>query len=127
QPIVASSIADEGEAYFGFLISGLAILQVVGMSMRGLPGTISSGISSGTLEALFATPTRLPTLLAGMMGYSFLWAVGKAVLLLAGIPFAGGEIHPSAIPLAAIILLLLVLAHVPIGILAASAIMVFRT
>src|SRR5690606_41070222 len=43
QPVVASSIRDEGERYFGFLVVGLASLYLVGASVSALPQSISSG------------------------------------------------------------------------------------
>jgi ABC-2 type transport system permease protein len=126
QPVVARSIAEEGGVYFGFLIAGLAMMQLVGMSIRALPNSISSGIGSGTLEALFATPTPLPELLAGMMGYGLLWAAFRAVLLMIGMAALGGPLAVDAIPLAAAILILTALAHLPIGVMMAAAVLVFR-
>ena len=126
QPVVAQSIANEGEVYFGFLIAGLAMMQLVGMSIRALPNAISSGIGSGTLEALFATPAPLPALLAGMMGYGLIWAAFRAIVLVIGMAVLGGPLSIDGIPLAAAILLLTVLAHLPIGVLMAAAVLVFR-
>jgi ABC-2 type transport system permease protein len=126
QPVVAESIANEGEIYFGFLIAGLAVMQVVGMSVRSLPNAISSGISTGTLEALFATPTPLPHLLAGMMGYGLIWASFRAVLLVASIGLLGGSLSLEALPVSALILFLTVLAHIPVGIMMAAVVLVFR-
>jgi ABC-2 type transport system permease protein len=127
QPVVAASIADEGEIYFGFLITGLAVMQIVGTSVRALPDSISNGISSGTLEALFATPVALPKLLGGMMGHGLLWSSFRSLLLIAGISVVGGTLAVSGLLPAAAILVLLVLAHLPIGIYMAAGILVFRT
>ena len=126
QPVVAQSIADEGAVYFGFLIAGLAMMQLVGMSIRALPNAISSGIGSGTLEALFATPAPLAGLLAGMMGYGLIWAAFRAVVLVIGMAALGGPLAVDGIPLAAAILVLTMLAHLPIGVLMAAAVLVFR-
>ena len=127
QPVVADSIADEGAEYFGFLITGMVILQFLSVGMNALPNSVSGGIGSGVLEALFATPTRLSRLLVGMIGYETLWAAFKGVLLLVAFVVVGGEVAPSGIPLAMGILLLLLLAHLPLGLLAAAMILVFRT
>lgn len=127
QPVVARSIANEGEVYFGFLITGMAVMQLIMAGINGLPNAVSGGIRSGTLEALFATPTPLPYLLLGMMGYGFLWAVVRSILLIAGYAVVGGQIAFGSIPLAALILALTILAHVPVGLVAASMILVFRT
>jgi ABC-2 type transport system permease protein len=127
QPVVAESIADEGGVYFGFLITGMAVMQMVGASANGLPTAVSGGISSGTLEALFATPTPLPHLLAGMVGYGLIWAVLRGVILIAIFAVVGGGVAMGSIPLAALIMALLVVAHLPVGIVAASMILIFRT
>lgn len=127
QPVVAESIADEGETYFGFLITGMAVFFVVTASVQALPGTVASGITTGTLEALLATPTRLHSLMAGLVGYSMLWAGFKCGLLLLGFCLAGGQVSPGGILWAGCILALLVLAHLPFGIVAAAMILVFRT
>lgn len=127
QPVVAESIADEGEVYFGFLITGMAVLGVISVSMTALPGAVSGGIGSGTFEALFATPTRLAHLLLGMVGYSTLWAVFKGLLLLAGFVAVGGAVAPAGVPVALLVLALLFLAHLPVGLMAAAMILAFRT
>ncbi|TVR67633.1 MAG: ABC transporter permease [Gemmatimonadales bacterium] len=127
QPVVADSIADEGEVYFGFLITGMVILQFLSVGMNAVPNAVSGGINSGVLEALFATPTRLERLLAGMIGYETLWAAFKGLLLLVAFVAVGGEVALSGIPLALGILVLLFVAHLPLGLLAAAMILVFRT
>ncbi|HEX6925895.1 MAG TPA: ABC transporter permease [Longimicrobiaceae bacterium] len=127
QPVVADSIANEGGVYFGFLVTGLAAMQLVGVSIRSIPASISGGISSGTLEALLATPASMPQLLAGMTGYGMLWATAKAATLILGIVIFGGAIALKGLPLAILILVLLVLAHLPLGLLLASGVLVFRT
>lgn len=127
QPLVAASIAEEGAVYFGFLVTGIAVMQVVGVSMRSLPAALSSGISTGTLEALFATPTPLPQLLAGMMGHGLLWSMLRSSLLILGLLLFGGSIVPAGIPAALVAFGLLLLAHIPLGILLGAGVLVFRT
>ncbi len=127
QPVVADSIAEEGAVYFGFLLTGMVALQVVTAVAMGLPNAVSGGIASGTLEALFATPVALPRLLIGLVGYGLLWACIRGTLLLVGFIALGGAVSVSALPLAGAIVLLLILAHLPLGLLAASMILVFRT
>src|SRR5690606_1798317 len=102
------------------LVTGMAILQLVAASANAMPNSISGGIASGTLEALFATPTPLPQLLAGMSGFGILWAAARATLLVVAFAVVGGGLSLSHVPLAIVIAVLLVLAHLPIGIVAAS-------
>ncbi len=127
QPMAEPSIADEGERYFSFLVVGLATAAYIGFAMRSIPAAISGGISSGTLEALFATPTRMSVLLAGMVGYPFLRTTAQALIMLAAILVAGGTIVVASIPMALVILALLLAAHAAVGLVAAALHLVFRT
>jgi len=127
QPVVEDSIRMEGEEYFSFLVVGIAASYYLGFAVRSLPGAVSGGIGSGTLEALLATPTRLPTLLAGLMAYPFVLTTIRALILLAVIGVAGGPIAWTHVPMAALIIGLILLAHLPVGLFAAALFMVFRT
>jgi ABC-2 type transport system permease protein len=127
QPVVAESIADEGEVYFGFLLVGIIVHQMVTITMSALPNAISRGIMSGTLESLLSTPARLGRLLVGLLGYETLWGGLRGGLLLLAYAGVGGMMVPSGIPVAFLALVLMMLAHLPVGLVAAAMIMVFRT
>lgn len=127
QPTVAASIEDEGAHYFSFLVVGLAITAYIGFAMRSIPSAVSSGIGSGTLEALFTTPTRIPVLLAGMAGYDFIRTTVQALIMLAAVLVAGGTITWSGIPLSLLIVFLLLTAHASVGLVAAALHLAFRT
>jgi len=127
QPVVEDSIRMEGEQYFGFLVVGIAITYYLGFAMRSLPGAISGGIRSGTLEALIATPTPLPILIAGQMAYSFCITTARAVVIFLAMWIAGAPIAWTGLPLSAAIVGLIVLAHIPVGLIAAALHLVFRT
>lgn len=127
QPTMASAIRGEGREYFGFLIVGMMVLTVVTAALFALPNAISSGTSNGTLEALFTTPTPVPVLLAGIAGYDVLFAVARAVILLLSAAALGTHVAWDRLAQASPVLVLLVLAHVPIGLAAGAMILAFRT
>jgi ABC-2 type transport system permease protein len=127
QPVVEESIRLEGEQYFGFLVIGIAVTYFLGFAMRSLPGAIAGGIRSGTLEALLATPTRLPTLLAGMLAYPFVLTTARATILLLAMALFGAPVSWENVPMSVLILALIVLAHIPVGLFAAALHLVFRT
>ena len=52
----------------------------VSTTVNSIPDAVGGGIGTGTLEALFSTRASIPSLLAGMVGYSFVWSAVKAVL-----------------------------------------------
>lgn len=127
QPVIEDAIRTQGGEYFTFLLVGIVTFSFLSTAVGALPGAIGSGIRSGTLEAMFATPARIHSLVVGFMGYGFVWtAVRGAILLLAGLVFGAQYAVGSLLP-AILILFLIILAYVPIGLFAAAMILVFRT
>ena len=127
QPVMTNAIATEGHQYFGFLLVGIIAFLLLTTAVNALPGAIQSGISRGTLEAMLATPTPLPVLLTGMMGFPILLTVVRgAVMLVAAWVLGAHVVWARGLP-ALGILLLLALAYIPFAILSASLILAFRT
>jgi len=127
QPLMARSIASQGGQYFGFLIVGMVVLTVLTTAVTALPGAVGSSISNGTLEAMLSTRVRVPELLAGVLGYPLVWtAVRAAVLLLAGLGL-GMQLTWGNSLSGLLILGLIVVAHLPFGLIAASGVLAFRT
>ncbi len=127
QPVIANAISNQGEQYFSFLLVGMMTFTFLTAAVNTLPSTIGSGISNGTLEALLSTPTRVPTLLGGLVSYPFAWTGIRAIVLLgAGLAFgahyAWGRLLPSLG-----ILVLIILAYLPVGIIAAALVLAFRS
>jgi ABC-2 type transport system permease protein len=126
-PVMEESIANEGGEYFAFLLVGLLVLSLLTTMVTSLPAAVGSGIGTGTLEAMLATPTSLPALLGGMMGYSVVWTAIRCILVLAGGVALGMHVALDRLLPAAFIVLLIVLAYLPIGLLGAAAVVAFRT
>lgn len=127
QPTMANAIRTEGGQYFGFVLVGMIAFSFLGAAMNALPTAISSGIATGTLEALLCTPTRLPTILAGLISYQLMWVVVRTlVLLLAGSLLGASFVWGHAL-VGLGILCLIVIAYLAIGILAAALVLAFRT
>ncbi|HEX6533541.1 MAG TPA: ABC transporter permease [Gemmatimonadaceae bacterium] len=127
QPTMAKSIAEQGGEYFGFLIVGIIAFSFIMASVNSVPTVISSGIATGTLEALLSTRASLPSLIGGLIGYSFVWTSVRGVMYLAaglalGMHLAWGEWLSSLL-----ILALIVLAYLPFGLIAAAMVLAFRT
>lgn len=127
QSTMADSIQGQGDQYFGFLVVGMVTFSFMGTAVSRLPSVVSSGIDNGTLEALFSTPPPFPVLLGGMSGYGFVWTAGKTLLFLMAASLLGANLSWAQAPEAALILVLIVLAHLPFGILAAAGVLAFRT
>jgi ABC-2 type transport system permease protein len=127
QPMMGGAISTEGQQYFAFVVVGLIAFAFINTATGALHGAFSSDISSGSLEAMLATPISLPALLVGMLGQAFTWTVLRMGVLLAGASVLGAQIVWSKGAVAAAILLLLILAYVPIGIIGAALVVAFRT
>lgn len=126
-PMMADSIQNQGGEYFGFLVVGLAIQVFLGQVVTALPAAVGSGIRTGTLEALFATPNRVATLLGGMTAYKILWGLVQVLVLLGtGWAFGAHLVAAKILP-ALLIVILIALAYLPFGLLAAAGILAFRT
>jgi ABC-2 type transport system permease protein len=127
QPVAEDAIRAQGGQYFGFVLVGMITFLFLNAAVTGLPGALAHGASTGTLEALLATPVRLPVLLAGLTGYTFLWTTVRALLMLALGLALGARMEWARVPTALAILALIVVAHVGFGVLGAAMMLAFRT
>lgn len=127
QPTMANVIRGEGPEYFGFLIVGMMVLSVITAMLYALPNAISTAASNGTLEALFTTPTSIPVLLTGLAIYEVLYALARALVFFLAAVALGTHVAWDRIVVALPVLLLLMVAHVPFGLLAGAMILAFRT
>jgi ABC-2 type transport system permease protein len=126
-PLMAESIAQQGGDYFGFLLVGMVVFSFLTSAVNTLPGALGGGIGNGTFEAMLATPTSLPTLLGGMTGYGIAWTGVRSLLLLIGGVALGMNVAVDRLLPALLILALIILAYVPLGLIAAASVLAFRT
>jgi ABC-2 type transport system permease protein len=126
QPFMASRIQGEGGQFFAFVLVGQIAFWSLSSAMTTLPGTISASIGSGTLELLLSTPTRLPTLFAGMVSYTFTLTAVRCLLLLTTGWVLGATIAWDKLAIAAVILGLIVVTYLCIGVIVAAMVLAFR-
>ena len=127
QPVMAASITNEGGGAFGFLAVGIAVMMFVTIAVGGLPGIVAGYIRSGTLEALLSTPASLLELLLGLQAFDFVVVMLRVTVLLGTAAIFGATILPAQLPSALFVLALIVLAHLPVGMLGAATVLAFRT
>lgn len=127
QTTMARSIANQGREYFAFLLIGMIALSFIMTAVNSVPGVVSSGISSGTLEALLSTRASLPSLISGLIGYGFVWTSIRGFVMLAAGLVLGVHLVWGATLSSLFILVLIVLAYLPFGLLAAALQLAFRT
>lgn len=127
QPVMANAIQSEGGNAFGFLLIGTSVMLLVAVALSAVPSALSSSIGSGTLEALLSTPTPVSTLVVGISAFPLLLATLRAGVLLASGWLLGVQLSAGGIPLAALILAAVVLAHAAIGLISGAMVLAFRT
>lgn len=127
QPVVGPVLVGEGAQLFAFLVVGTVAMMLIATALGTLPAAIGSGISTGVWEAQLGTPARVWGLLSGLAAYELLWTAAKALVLLLVAWLLGAQIDWGGLVLATGVLLLIVLAYLPIGILAGAAVLAFRT
>lgn len=127
QPMMSSAIQGEGSQYFAFLLIGSITFSFIPLAVSSLPGTITGSITSGTMEAVLGTPTNMPTMLMGMMSYNFVWTALRAALMLIAGWILGASIDWIQLPAAMLLLALIIVAYIPIGLIAAASYLAFRT
>jgi ABC-2 type transport system permease protein len=127
QPVMADSIRGQGGEYFAFVLVGMVAFNFLGPALNALPGAVSSGIRSGTLEAMLGTPAPLPSLLGGLVAYDLTWAAVRAAVLAAAGAALGARLAPEALLPALVVMALIVAAHLPFGLMGAALVLAFRT
>jgi len=127
QPMMQESILGQGGHYFTFVVIGLATQQLVTASTDALPRAVREGIRTGTLEAIFSTPTSFPLLLAGMMSFRVLWALLQGLVVVGVALLLGATLVASKVPAALVLVALIVAAYLPFGMIAAALVLAFRT
>ena len=127
QPVIADRITTEGGHYFGFLVVGVLAFSFLTTAVNGVSGAIGSGIATGTLEAMLSTRARLPSLVAGLVGYGFAWTAVRAALTIVIAVLLGVRLSAEHSGIALVILLLIVTSYFGIGLMAAALVLAFRT
>ncbi|HUQ84459.1 MAG TPA: ABC transporter permease [Gemmatimonadaceae bacterium] len=127
QSTMSNVIVGEGDQFFAFIIVGMASLTLISATLYALPTALQTGTATGTIEAMLATPTGVPTLLAGLAGYDVLYALLRATVVLLAAAVMGAHLPFDRILAVLPVVALVILAHIPIGVVAAAMVLAFRT
>jgi ABC-2 type transport system permease protein len=87
---------------------------------------VQQAIGAGTMEAMLATRTSFGTIALGLSLQRVALVVIRSIVLLVTAAALGVRFTWQGLPLGAVILLLLVLAHLPFGLLALAGVLRFR-
>lgn len=115
-----------GGDYFAFVLIGLAFSGYFGVGLRSFANNLRDAQTTGTLEAMLLTPSRLSTIIlaSGLYDYGYVTVQVVAYLMLGALIFnvqLGGNVAAAIL-----ILILTIIAMTSLGIIAASFIMVLK-
>jgi ABC-2 type transport system permease protein len=127
----APSLAGAGgkAGYFGYAVVGLTLLNVLTVALITFSERLRTDQTTGTLEAVLATPTPSWLAVLASASYELLYAlVSAAVLLLAAMAIFGlrFNIDVGGAALAVLALLVSVVAFASLGVAYAAFIMIFK-
>jgi len=113
--------------YFAFVVIGLAIARYLDASLAGITTAVRQAMNQGTLEMMFASPTRPMTIL----GFSAIWqfafeTVRVVFCLAAAAVFFGFRLHRPHWSAALATLVLTVPAFLSLGVLSASLLILVK-
>ncbi len=127
QPLMAAKIQGQGHQYFAFLLVGMSMFGVLTFAVTALPTAVAGGIGNGSLESFLSTPIRASELFAGLVAYDFVWALVRASLIVVMGAVFGAHFVWAKLLTALVVGALLLAAYVPIGLIGAAFMLVFRT
>jgi ABC-2 type transport system permease protein len=116
-----------GGQYFPFVLIGVAVQNYLSTALGSFSGSMREAQLSGTLEAILATPVRLPVFLLGSTLYAFFFNSLRIVLyLLVGTVLCDAPLAWQRLPLVVPVMLLTITAFSSLGIFSASFILLFK-
>jgi ABC-2 type transport system permease protein len=130
---ISTTFADVGAtelggapSYFSFAAVGLVLGTVIVATTSSVGNRIREEQTTGTLEALAATPMGSTELSAGLVGFPFAFALMQAVFYLVAAWIMGLDVANASWPGLAVVLLVSGVALAPIGVLAGATVLVFK-
>jgi ABC-2 type transport system permease protein len=124
---VLPQLAPYGNSYFPFVMLGLALASFQGVALTAISNNILYGMYTGTLEAMLVTRTSLSTIVFASVLYQFSFALLEILLYLGfSFLFFGVSLGQANLPATAVLLALALLSHLPLGILSAGFILLFK-
>lgn len=113
--------------FFAFVLLGIVLWHLLSTSLYAFAEAIRSEQGQGTFEALLLAPLGLPTLLGGLVVWTFALALAEAAgYLLVGQVLFGLRLHESNVAAALLALLLLLCSSCGAGLWAAAVIVVLK-
>lgn len=122
----APHLDEYGGSYFAFVLIGVAMTEYLGQSVGGLGGSLRESQTTGTLELMLLSPSRLPVILLS----STLWlqasaTLGAATYLVVG-AFLGADFSRADVLATGAALVFSVIGFTGLGLLAGSVVILVK-
>lgn len=125
--LVTVSAFPSPDAYFAFVIVGLATIELLTASLAAVPAVLRQELISGTFERLVVAPVGPVGGILGMACFPIaLSLVVGTFTILVGVVLFGLDLHWSQAPLAIPVALLSAVAFLPFTLVVASAVLLFK-
>ena len=124
---ISGPLQPYGGHYFPFVLIGIAVQNYLTLSLSRFSGSLRESQLSGTLEAVLATPVRLPSFLVGSTAYSFVFNSLRIFIYLAlGSLLFHVHFNWARLPAALGVISLTIAAFSSLGIFSAGFIILFK-
>jgi ABC-2 type transport system permease protein len=115
-----------GGSYFAFVVVGVAFSDYLWLGINSLASSVREGQSTGTLELMLLSPTRLVTVLVSSTLWSYLFAsISVVIYLLAGAAL-GIRLDNANVPFALLSLAVAIVSFNALGLFSASLIILMK-
>ncbi|MBS1250919.1 MAG: ABC transporter ATP-binding protein NatA [Chloroflexi bacterium] len=126
-PAAIPQLQAYGGDYFAFVLIGIALAEYFGVGLSAFSRSLRKAQTTGTLEAMLSTPTRLSTVVISSSLWSYFLTTFRVLVYLGvGGLFLGVDLSGSNLVAAVLILLLTIISFSSLGILSASFIIVLK-
>jgi ABC-2 type transport system permease protein len=125
-PSAAFGVNGQTGSYFTYLVVSFAFVTFQNNAILSFAETIREGQTTGTLEAVLATPTSLSLIALGTGLWSFALTLTRVIFYFLLAMCFGLNLHHTNWLTAIVFMLLTIVAVSPIGVFAAAATMVFK-
>jgi len=120
-------LAQYGGDYFSFVLIGLAFTGYLGLSLSNFSSSIREGQTTGTLEIMLLSPTRLSVILLSSSVWSYVMAtVNVIIYLVVGALVFGFNVSQANLLTAFVVLVLSIASFSGIGILSAAMVLIVK-
>ncbi len=124
---IVPQLEQYGGDYFSFVLIGLAFTGYLGLSLNNFSSSIREGQTTGTLEIMLLSPTRLSAILISSSLWSYIMTTFNVIIyLLVGALIFGFDVSQANFLTAIVVLILSIASFSGVGIISAAIVLVIK-